>query len=240
VALVATDRRDDRARRLADLARRVSSCSACPRLVGWREEAARNRPRSFALDDYWARPLAGFGDPAARLVVVGLAPAAHGGNRTGRMFTGDRSGDFLVAGLHLHGFANQSISIAADDGLQLIGAYVTAPVRCAPPANRPLPEERARCLPYLEEEIGLLGNAVVYLALGAYAFESLRRTTAFSSLRGRFAHGAEFALDPAPAGPARFVVCTYHPSQRNVFTGLLTSQMFSDVLARCRTLVDSP
>ncbi len=231
----------DRPERLAALAERVAACSACPRLVEWRNEAARTPPRSFAGEEYWARPLPGFGDPNARLVVVGLAPAAHGGNRTGRMFTGDRSGDFLFAGLHRHGFASQPTSVRRGDGLELRGAYVTAPVRCAPPANRPLPEERQRCLPYLEEEIALLTQARVYLALGAYAFDSLARVRGVGKVRGRFSHGARFELEPATPGErSRVLLCTYHPSQRNVFTGLLTSEMFSEVLARARELVDVP
>ncbi len=222
---------------LAELAARVSSCTACERLVAWRNEAAAHPPAAFAHESYWARPLPGFGDPAARLVVVGLAPAAHGGNRTGRMFTGDRSGDFLVAGLHRHGFANQPTSRGMDDGLQLLDAYLTAPVRCAPPGNRPLPEERRRCLPFLEEELALLASGRVYLALGAYAFESLGRLPALRGrLRGRFTHGGEYELEPAATGPT-VVLCSYHPSQRNVFTGLLTAEMFSAVLARARQLL---
>jgi uracil-DNA glycosylase family 4 len=239
---VSADQHNDVRARLHELAERVSVCAACPRLVEWRTAAARNPPRSFATDTYWARPLPGFGDPAARLVVVGLAPAAHGGNRTGRMFTGDRSGDFLVAGLHRHGFANQPLSVDAADGLELTGAYVTAPVRCAPPANRPLPAERARCLPFLEEELSLLAEARVYLALGAYAFESLRRTATLGDrLKGRFSHGSEIPLSPADGHERRQVVlCTYHPSQRNVFTGLLTTAMFDEVLARARRLTGAP
>ncbi|MGO9196475.1 MAG: uracil-DNA glycosylase [Acidimicrobiales bacterium] len=228
----------ERSFELAALGERISSCVACPRLVAWRNEASLSAPRAFASDEYWARPLPGFGDPEARLVVIGLAPAAHGGNRTGRMFTGDRSGDFLVASLHRHGFANQPTSVERHDGLELTGAYVTAPVRCAPPANRPLPEERDRCLPFLEEELGLLTHATVYLALGAYAFDAIRRVEGVRGrMKGRFSHGAEIALGgPAGARP-QTVLCTYHPSQRNVFTGLLTAEMFSDVLARARELV---
>ncbi|MHB8456739.1 MAG: uracil-DNA glycosylase, partial [Acidimicrobiales bacterium] len=180
------------------------------------------------------------GDLDARLVVVGLAPAAHGGNRTGRMFTGDRSGDFLVAGLHRHGFANQPTSVNADDGLELIDAYVTAPVRCAPPGNRPVPTERDRCLPYLDEELALLERARVYLALGAYAFDAIGRLQRVRGrLKGRFAHGAEMELGQAGDGRGpETVLCTYHPSQRNVFTGLLTTEMFSAVIERARQLVD--
>lgn len=221
---------------LVALSRRICSCAACPRLVSWRNEAAAKAPKSFSKETYWAKPLPGFGDPSARLVVVGLAPAAHGGNRTGRMFTGDRSGDFLVAGLYRHGFSNQPTSVRADDGLCLIDAYLTAPVRCAPPDNKPLPEERSRCLPYLEVELGLLPQAEVLLALGAYAFDAIGRLEAVRGrLSGRFAHGSEHLLARGP-GP-RVVLCSYHPSQRNVFTGLLTAEMFSEVLSRARRLL---
>lgn len=228
-------------RRLDELRTRVVACAACPRLVEWRTEVAAKRPPSHATEEYWCRPLPGWGDAAARLVVVGLAPAAHGGNRTGRMFTGDRSGDFLVAGLFRHGFASHPTTTARDDGLRLLDAYFTAPVRCAPPANRPLPEERRRCIGFLAEELELLGRARVYLALGAYALESLRTLPALKDgERGRFAHGAEFSCKPAGgAGGRRTIVCSYHPSQRNVFTGLLTAEMFSDVLVRVRQLLDS-
>ncbi len=198
-------------------------------------------PRAFSGQAYWAKPLPGFGDPRARLVVVGLAPAAHGGNRTGRMFTGDRSGDFLVAALHRHGFASQATSTSPDDGLELTGCYVTAPVRCAPPENRPAPAERDRCLPYLEEELALLREARVYLALGAYALDALGRVRGMRGrIRGRFAHGAEIVIEPSsPPNSQQVLLCSYHPSQRNVFTGLLTAEMFSAVLARARELVDA-
>ncbi len=218
------------------LSERIAACCACPRLVSFRQEAARNRPRAFLADDYWSKPLPGHGDPRARLVVVGLAPAAHGGNRTGRMFTGDRSGDFLVAGLHRAGFANQAESSRADDGLRLVDAYVTAPVRCAPPDNKPSPEERDRCLPYLEEELGLLEHARVYLALGAYAYGALARLGSvigdLGRPRPRFAHGGRVLV-----GSGRTVLCSYHPSQRNVFTGLLTAAMLDAVLETARGLL---
>jgi uracil-DNA glycosylase family 4 len=207
---------------------------------------ARAPRASFAGEPYWARPLPGFGDPCARLLVVGLAPAAHGGNRTGRMFTGDRSGDFLMAALHRAGFANQPTSTAADDGLELWDTYVTAPVRCAPPANRPEPDERSRCAPYLAEELGLLADVRVVLALGAFALDSLwsqpaiheRGARAGRERKPRFSHGAEAQLAPLrPGGTPRTLVCSYHPSQRNVFTGLLTPEMLDDLLARIRTLL---
>lgn len=216
---------------LAEVSRRVVGCRACPRLVAWREQAADRRPTAHAGETYWARPLAGFGDPDATLLVVGLAPAANGGNRTGRMFTGDRSGDFLFAALHKAGYANQAASVAVDDGLTLTGAYVTAAVRCAPPANRPAPAERDACAGFLLDEMRLLRKVRVVLALGAFALESLWRLPEVSGgVRGgrpRFAHGLDVEV-----GGGRRLVCSYHPSQRNVFTGLLTAEMFDAVLAR--------
>lgn len=237
---MSTSRPDSRPRdaALAALAARVAACRACPRLVAWREAAAARPPSSFAGQRYWARPLPGFGDPAATLVLVGLAPAAHGGNRTGRMFTGDRSGDFLYAALHRAGYASQARSSASDDGLVLNGAYVTAAVRCAPPANRPTPGERDACAPFLLEELALLGQARVLLALGAFALEALWRlppVAAGAGRRPRFAHGAEVAI----AG-GRHLLCSYHPSQRNVFTGLLTAPMLDAVLARAAALGAGP
>lgn len=229
------------ARSLEQIANEVTSCSRCPRLVAWREQAAANRPASHATESYWARPLPGFGDPSARLVLVGLAPAANGGNRTGRMFTGDRSGDFLFAALHRAGYANQARSCSRDDGLELSGAFVTAAVRCAPPANKPTPLERDTCAPYLAAELEVLKEARVLLALGAFAYESVRRhfAGAASSPRqkpARFAHGLEVALPPPTTGHDRTLLCSYHPSQRNVFTGLLSAEMFDKLLARARAL----
>jgi uracil-DNA glycosylase family 4 len=233
---------------LDKIGREVASCSRCPRLVAWREQAGAHPPASHLGEVYWARPLPGFGDPDARLVIVGLAPAAHGGNRTGRMFTGDRSGDFLFAALHRAGYANQPLSRSIGDGLRLTGAFVTAAVRCAPPENKPTPLERATCSGYLASELDLLVNARVLLALGAFAYEALWRLAEGQwGRRARFAHGLEVALPP-PGVPAqgtrgqartnfsRTLVCSYHPSQRNVFTGLLTEKMFDDVLARAREL----
>jgi uracil-DNA glycosylase family 4 len=222
-------------RQLAQIALEVTACTRCERLVAWREQVAASAPRSHAGETYWARPLPGFGDCGARLVVVGLAPAAHGGNRTGRMFTGDRSGDFLIAGLHRAGYASQRESVAADDGLSLTGAYVTAAVRCAPPDNKPTPGERAACAPYLTAELGALGEARVLLALGAIAYDALRRMPALVPVATgptpRFGHGAE-----VPLADGRTILCSYHPSQRNVFTGLLTAEMFEAVLGRARAL----
>jgi uracil-DNA glycosylase family 4 len=185
---------------------------------------------SFAGETYWGRPVPGFGDPAAALVVVGLAPAAHGANRTGRMFTGDRSGDWLFAALCRAGYANQPTSVSADDGLVLRGAYVTAAVRCAPPANKPLPAERDRCLPYLEGELAALEAARVIVVLGKFASDALAVAYGLRP-RPRFAHLAESAL---PDG--RVLLCSYHPSQQNTFTGTLTAEMFDAVFARARAL----
>jgi uracil-DNA glycosylase family 4 len=199
-------------------------------LVAWREQVGADRRRSFADEVYWARPLAGFGDPAARVVVVGLAPAAHGGNRTGRMFTGDRSGDWLYGALHRAGYANQASSTARDDGLVLNGAFVTAAVRCAPPDNKPTTTERDTCLPYLGTEIELLDQARIYVALGAFALHALGSVFSLRP-RPRFAHLAEFELENG-----RVVIASYHPSQRNTFTGMLTQEMFDAVFARARAI----
>ena len=220
---------------LRELEREVVSCRRCPRLVAWREEVARVRRASFASEEYWGRPLPGFGDPVARVLLLGLAPAAHGGNRTGRIFTGDRSGDWLFASLFRVGFANQPTSVARDDGLRLTGAYVTAAVRCAPPANRPLPVERDNCLPYLVRELSLLESVRVIVTLGSFAWDAaLRALVAMGEPRVRprpkFGHGAH-----AEVGRYRLLGC-FHPSQQNTFTGKLTAPMMDGVLARAREL----
>ena len=222
---------------LAALTAEIVACRACPRLVAWREEVARVKVARFRDQTYWGRPVPGFGDPAARILIVGLAPAAHGGNRTGRVFTGDASGDFLFAAMHAVGLANQPVSRAAGDGLALTGAYIAAAVRCAPPANKPTPEERARCQPYLVRELSLLGEVRVLVALGAIAWESAFRTIAAltgedARPRPAFGHGAA-----ARAG-GYDVVGSYHPSQQNTFTGRLTQPMLRDALRRARTLAD--
>jgi len=203
----------------------------CPRLVEWREQVAREKRAAFRDWEYWGRPVPGFGDPDARLVIVGLAPAAHGGNRTGRIFTGDRSGDWLFAALYGAGFANQPTSEHRDDGLRLTDAYVTAVVHCAPPGNRPTIEERDNCTPYLERELRLLANWRVIVALGGFAYVSV---TQLLGLRRRppFAHAVEAGL---PDG--RTLIGCYHPSQQNTFTGKLTVPMFDAVFARARTLI---
>ena len=220
---------------LRELEREVISCRRCPRLVAWREEVARVRRASFASEEYWGRPLPGFGDPVARVLLLGLAPAAHGGNRTGRIFTGDRSGDWLFASLFRVGFANQPTSVTRDDGLRLTGAYVTAAVRCAPPANRPLPVERDNCLPYLVRELSLLESVRVIVTLGSFAWDAaLRALVAMGEPRVRprpkFGHGAH-----AEVGRYRLLGC-FHPSQQNTFTGKLTAPMMDGVLARAREL----
>jgi uracil-DNA glycosylase len=224
---------------LARLAAQVSSCRRCPRLVAWREQVAREPRAAFAAQDYWARPLPGFGDPRARAVILGLAPAAHGGNRTGRIFTGDRSGDFLFAALARCGFANQPTSSHRNDGLRVSDVWITAAVRCAPPANRPTTAEREACLPWSVRELQLLGNAGVILCLGAFAWDAALRLIAVLGGDGqtppprprpRFAHGAE-----AIAGPY-VLLGSYHPSQQNTFTGRLTGEMMDAILMRMREL----
>jgi uracil-DNA glycosylase len=208
----------------------VTSCRACPRLVAWREEVARERKAAHRDETYWGRPVPGFGDPDASVVVVGLAPAAHGANRTGRMFTGDRSGDFLYAALHRTGFANQAASTHRGDGLELRGAWITAPVRCAPPANSPTAAERDTCRPFLDRELALLEQARVLVALGGFGFGVVSDLLGLRP-RPRFGHGAEVAL---PDG--RWRLASYHVSQQNTFTGRLTEPMLDAVLQRARTL----
>jgi uracil-DNA glycosylase family 4 len=225
---------------LAVLAEEISRCRRCPRLVQWREQVADERRAAFALEEYWGRPIPGVGDPAARLLVFGLAPAAHGANRTGRMFTGDRSGDFLFAALWRTGFANQPTAVRRDDGLRLRGAWISAAVRCAPPANRPTPAERDECLPWSVRELRLLSGVQTILCLGAFAWDAALRLTAAladppASLprpRPRFGHGAEFQTE-------RYTLLgCFHPSQQNTFTGKLTEPMIDAVLGRARALAE--
>jgi uracil-DNA glycosylase family 4 len=215
---------------LEHLAAEVVECRKCPRLVAWRERVGQEKRAAFRNEQYWARPLPGFGDPDAHLLIVGLAPAAHGGNRTGRIFTGDRSGDWLFGALYRAGYANQPNSVSRDDGLHLIGAYVAACVRCAPPANKPTPEERNNCLPYLRRELRLLHNLRVVVCLGKFAYDGFAQVI---GLRGRpaFGHGVEIKL-----ADGRTVMCSFHPSQQNTFTGKLTVPMFDAVFARAREL----
>ncbi len=222
---------------LAALGREVVNCRRCPRLVAWREETARIKRAAFADQEYWGRPLPGFGDPSARVLVLGLAPAAHGGNRTGRIFTGDRSGDWLFAALWRTGFANQPHSIARDDGLRLSDCYITAAVRCAPPANRPLPAERDNCLPYLVRELELIECVRVIVCLGGFAWDAALRALSTRGVglprpRPKFAHGAV-----ASGGGVALLGC-YHPSQQNTFTGRLTEAMIDGIFTRAQELAD--
>ena len=259
---------------LAAVAEKVVECRACERLVAWREDVAEKKRAAYKGEEYWGRPVPGFGDPEARVVLIGLAPGAHGANRTGRMFTGDRSGDWLYRALWQTGFANQPKSAGLDDGLELTGAYITAPVKCAPPANKPTTEERDNCHPFLAQELAALTEAKVFVALGSFA---AREVAAFFNLKPRpkFGHGAcySFSLPPAPASsvstssnsalanelppspkvPAsshsdpsphpptppteeKHLVCSYHPSQQNTFTGKLTEEMLRAVFEQARSL----
>jgi uracil-DNA glycosylase len=223
---------------IAELDREVTSCRRCPRLVAWREQVARERRAAFASEEYWGRPLPGFGDERAKILLLGLAPAAHGANRTGRMFTGDRSGDFLYAALWRAGLASAPRSERRDDGLELNGVRITAAVRCAPPANKPTPAERDNCLPWSLAEMKLLSEVAVVVCLGAFAWDAglrLRRALGDPAAppirpRPRFAHGGL-----APGAPWPLLGC-YHPSQQNTFTGKLTPQMLDDVLVRAREI----
>jgi uracil-DNA glycosylase family 4 len=223
-----------RAGALAAITAEVVDCRRCPRLVAWREEVAANPRSSYRGEVYWGRPIPGFGDPSARVVVVGLAPAAHGGNRTGRIFTGDRSGDWLFRSMHRAGLANQPHSVSVDDGLTLRGAWVTAAVRCAPPANKPTIEERDTCAPYLVRELAVLQPAVI-VVLGSFAYEAVWRTLRDLAIdlpapRPKFGH----AVEVETSGPT--IVCSFHPSQQNTFTGRLTEAMLDAVFLRARAL----
>ena len=228
----------DRRAALAVLTAEIVECRRCPRLVEWRERVAREKVARFRNETYWGRPVPGFGDPDARILIVGLAPAAHGGNRTGRVFTGDASGDFLFAAMYEVGLANQPVGRRPDDGLELHGAYIAAAVRCAPPGNKPLPSERDNCAPYLQSELALLEDVRVIVPLGAYGWEAaLRAIAAVTGVdprpRPTFGHGAE-------ARVGRYVVVgSYHPSQQNTFTGRLTAPMFQAALVRARELASS-
>ena len=215
---------------LAALTAEIVGCRRCPRLVAWREQVATEKVRRFRDESYWGRPVPGFGDPDARILLLGLAPAAHGGNRTGRVFTGDASGDFLWAALHRAGLANRAASHRADDGLTLTDVYIAAAVRCAPPANKPTTTERDTCAPFLVRELGLLAEARVIVALGAFGWDAALRALAdlghANVPRPRVGHGAEASI-----GPYR-LLGTYHPSQQNTFTGRLTPEMFDAVVRR--------
>lgn len=225
----------------AQLNAEIVACRACPRLVAWRERVAREKRRAYRDWDYWGRPVPGFGDPQARLLIVGLAPGAHGSNRTGRMFTGDSSGDSLYAFLHRAGFANQPTAHHRDDGLQLTDAFITAVARCAPPQNRPTPDEMTNCRPFLERELVLLPRVRVLLALGQIAFDrSLRllREQGYPLPRLKFGHGLHHDLPDETPGALRHIVAAYHPSRQNTQTGRLTPQMLDEVFSLARTLLD--
>lgn len=212
------------------VAAEVSDCRACPRLVEWREQVAVEKRASYRDQDYWGRGVPGFGDPKAHLLVVGLAPAAHGANRTGRMFTGDRSGDFLYGALHRAGYASQPESTGLKDGMKLSGVFITSPVKCAPPANKPTAEERANCRPFFEREVSLLKNVNVILVLGGIGYAEA--CTEFGiKPRPKFGHGLEVPLEDG-----RTLLCSYHVSQQNTFTGRLTEDMFDAVLGRAKAL----
>jgi uracil-DNA glycosylase family 4 len=236
----------EKGRRLNLLQEQIIDCSLCPRLVEWRERVAREKVRRFAGEDYWGRPVPSLGDPRARLLIVGLAPAAHGGNRTGRVFTGDRSGDWLYRALYRAGFANQPTSVNRNDGLQPIDSYINAVIHCAPPDNKPLPDEMANCRPYLLTEIELLDRLRVVVALGRIAFdaavgafglepESRDEKSARRTAKPKFAHGAEVKL----RGGVK-LIASFHPSQQNTFTGKLTEEMFDRVFSRARRLINEP
>jgi uracil-DNA glycosylase len=220
---------------LDDLEAEIVVCRLCPRLVAWREQVAREKRAAFAGEEYWGRPIPGYGDPEAAVLVLGLAPAAHGGNRTGRIFTGDRSGDWLFAALYRAGMANQPTSVSRDDGLRLTGCWVAAAVRCAPPANKPTPAERDTCLPYAVRELALLRRTRVIVCLGGFAWDAALRILRGAGAdvprpRPRFGHGAE-----AQVGELTLLGC-FHPSQQNTFTGKLTEPMIDAVMARAREL----
>lgn len=219
------------------LSRKIVRCEKCPRLVAWRSEVAKNPPRRYRGAAYWAKPIPGFGDARAKLLIVGLAPAAHGGNRTGRIFTGDRSGDWLYGALHSYGFSNRPDSVGRDDGLELLGCYVTAAVRCAPPANKPAREEFDNCRPYLVKELELLKELRVVVALGKIAFDTFLKVYAEAGgtvpkPRPEFRHGGYYRLSDRLS-----LLASYHPSQQNTFTGKLTLRMFRDVFKKARRLL---
>lgn len=223
---------------LIELEALVVSCRACPRLVEWREEVAEVKRASFADEDYWGRPVPGFGDPQAQIAVIGLAPAAHGANRTGRMFTGDRSGDWLYRAMHRAGLASQPDSVSVDDGLILDNAWVTAPVRCAPPGNKPTPTERDTCATWFDAELDLLANVSVFVVLGQFGYQALwshfrRSNVDLPSPRPAFSHGVEIPLDGVT------IVTSYHVSQQNTFTGRLTEDMLDEIFDRAVRLTEA-
>jgi len=222
---------------IASLQDQIIECRFCPRLVAWREQVAREKVRRFADQEYWGQPVPSFGDPRARLLVIGLAPAAQGGNRTGRIFTGDRSGDWLFRALHKAGFANQPLSVSRGDGLRLTDCYVTAAVRCAPPANRPLPAEIANCRPYLIRELELLTRVRVIVALGRLAFDAAINSVGLDESvkpRPKFGHEVETRLKQDIT-----LLASFHPSQQNTFTGRLTEPMFDRIFTAAQRIISS-
>lgn len=218
---------------LARLEREVIDCRECPRLVEWRERVALEKRAAYRDETYWGRPIPGFGDPGARILVLGLAPAAHGANRTGRVFTGDRSGDWLFRAMHRAGLANQAESVSIDDGLVLRDAWVTSAVKCAPPGNKPLPSERESCAPFLARELTLLADVSVIVCLGQFGYQAACTHLGVRP-RPKFGHGVE-----VPIGDGRTLVCSFHPSQQNTFTGRLTEPMIDAVFARAVTLANT-
>lgn len=230
-ALMSWSPMTERHQALLALSEEICSCRACPRLVEWREKVAREKRASYRDETYWGRPVPGFGDPSARIAIVGLAPAAHGANRTGRVFTGDRSGDFLFASLHRVGMANQPESSGLDDGLELNDIWVTAAVRCAPPANKPTPAEREACRPWLQRELALLDDIVVYVCLGQFGYQ-VAATELGLRPRPKFGHGVRIDT------PDVSLVCSFHPSQQNTFTGRLTPEMLDDAFSIAREAAD--
>jgi uracil-DNA glycosylase len=226
----------------ATLGNDIATCTTCPRLISWCQKVAVDKRASYANDTYWGRPVPGFGDPLASVLVLGLAPAAHGANRTGRVFTGDRSGDWLFRAMHRAGFANQATSTTATDGLKLTGAYVNAAVRCAPPDNKPEPGERDACKPFLDRELALLTELRVIIALGQFAYDAVGRHVSLHKPKPKFGHGVEATgILSTPNGERPVtVVCSFHPSQQNTFTGRLTEPMFDAIFSRARTLADTP
>lgn len=226
--------------RLDELHTDLIDCRRCPRLVEWRESVAATKRKAFEAEDYWGRPVPGFGDARAQIAIVGLAPAAHGANRTGRMFTGDRSGDWLFAALHRAGLANRATSRTRNDGLVLDGVFVTSAVHCAPPANKPTPAEREACLEWTATELGTFEDIRVVVALGAVGYQTVWRLASRFEWdpprpRPRFGHGVEVAMGRGPV-----LLCSYHPSQQNTFTGRLTERMLDDVFSKAITLVGRP
>lgn len=216
--------------KLLKIQKEVVKCRACPRLVSWREQVAKEKRAAYIDERYWGKAVPGFGDPQAKILVMGLAPAAHGANRTGRMFTGDRSGDWLYAALHRFKLANQPESVSMDDGLKLKGVYITSPVKCAPPANKPIPQEKANCQKFISQEIQCLTKVEVFLVLGSFAYTALAEILGIKP-KPKFAHGLEVK---APSGQT--IVCSYHCSQQNTFTKKLTQPMFDNVIRRAKKI----